>query len=62
MRLDKAKLIIINYRIYRNQIYENRIYRNDFAERCKKALESSFGEVPLPECLTSKKRTNRNKI
>ena len=61
MRLDKAKLIIINYRIYRNRIYRNRKYRNrmygnDFAERCKKALEASFGEVPLPKCLTSKKK------
>lgn len=52
MRSDKAKLIIINYRIY----------SSDFAERCKKALESSFGEVPLPECLTNKKKTSRIKI
>jgi hypothetical protein len=28
----------------------------DFAEKCRKALEASFGEIPLPKSLIKKKK------
>ena len=28
----------------------------DLAQRCRKALEASFGDIPLPKCLIKKKK------
>jgi len=32
------------------------IDRSDLAEKFRKALEDSFGEIPLPNCLVKKKK------
>lgn len=34
----------------------NQEYSAEFTEKCRKALEANFGEIPLPKRLGSKKR------
>lgn len=45
MRLEKASLETLDYQIDRSNL----------ADQCRKALEASFGEIPLPKCLIKKK-------
>lgn len=46
MRLETAYLETLDYTID----------GTDLAERCRKALEASFGEIPLPKSLLKKKK------
>ena len=46
MRLEKAYLANLN----------NTLDGNNLAERCRKALEASFGEIPLPKALIKRKK------
>ena len=46
MRLGKASL----------ETLDCQIDRFSLAEKCRKALEASFGEIPLPNCLIKKKK------
>ena len=30
-------------------------YSGDLAEKCRRALEANFGEIPLPKCFSNRK-------
>ena len=46
MRLGKASL----------ETLDCQIDRSDLAEKCRKALEASFGEIPLPKALIKRQK------
>ena len=37
-------------------------YPADLAEKCKKALEVNFGEIPMPKVQIKRKVTNKRKV
>ncbi|MCW3997690.1 MAG: hypothetical protein NWF10_03880 [Candidatus Bathyarchaeota archaeon] len=41
----------------------NQQYNTDLAEKCRKALEVSFGEIPMPKYYSKRKLVSRkNKV